>query len=127
MVVAIPDPCTLLSTDEVRALTGRGVGQVDHDGGSATSGVRYCQWQQPNGNLGISVWRDTAANFEFEKRRGSAVTGLGDDGFWVDGTLHIRTGPLRFTVQPRGGSDEQNLAAARRVATVLLPRVTALT
>lgn len=127
-IIRIPDPCTLLSTDEVRTLTGRGVGQIDHDSATETSGgIRYCQWQQPNGNLGIAIRADTVASFEFEKQYGAAVPGLGDDAYWVDGLLHVRVGPLRFSVQPRGGTGEQNLAEAQRVARVLLPRVRALT
>src|SRR5262249_28242596 len=42
----IPDPCMLLTTDEVNALTGRTVTQMDEDNATPDTPTRYCQWQQ---------------------------------------------------------------------------------
>ena len=59
----IPDPCTLLTKSDVADLTGREVSRMDDDGQPAGESTRYCQWQQPGGQLDIFLSRTTASDF----------------------------------------------------------------
>lgn len=112
----LPDPCTLLSRDEVTALTGREIIQVDQDD-AAGEAARYCQWQQPGGQLDVFLSRTTAEDFRVVTAQGEPV---GEDAFWCSGHLYVLHGTVQIDVYTRGGDD---LADARKIAEKLLSRV----
>ena len=62
----IPDPCTLLTNEDVLDLTGRPVTQIDKDDAKPGDPVRYCQWQQTGGQLAIFLSRTTPADFKIK-------------------------------------------------------------
>ncbi|WP_164842502.1 DUF3558 family protein [Actinoplanes solisilvae] len=114
---AIPDPCTLLSRDEVTALTGRAITRIDEDGVADGESTRYCQWQQPGGQLDVFLSRTTAEDFKVVTAQGESV---GEDAFWCSGHLYVLYGTVQIDVYTRGGDD---LADAKKIAERLLPRV----
>lgn len=119
----LPDPCTLLTEAEVTDLTGRDITQVDEDGADAGGTTRYCQWQQESGQLAVFLSRTTAADFAVTVAEAKPVTGVGEDAYWHSGHLYVLHGTVQLDLYSRGGSDTANLADAKQVATVLLPRV----
>lgn len=119
----IPDPCTLLSDAEVTTLTGRDITQIDKDGADATSSTRYCQWQQPSGQLAVFVSRTSSDDFKLAQADAPSITGIGDDAFWRDGHLYVLVGRTQLDVYARGGDEQQSQAEAEKVAAALLPKV----
>jgi hypothetical protein len=120
----IPDPCTLLSEHEVTHLTGREISQIDEDGLEPGEGARFCQWQQSGGQLAVFLSRTTAEDFTVTVAEAEWVDGVGEDAFWHSGHLYVLYGTVQIDVYSRGAdSDTQNLADAKRVAEVLIPRV----
>ncbi|MBG0565457.1 hypothetical protein [Actinoplanes aureus] len=116
----LPDPCTLLSESEVVDLTGRTIVQVDEDDAEPGENVRYCQWQQSGGQLVIFLSPTTAGDF--------AVTApeaewLAENSYWLAGHLFVRHDKLQIDVYSRGGSDARNLADAKQVVDVVIPRL----
>ncbi|MGK5517834.1 hypothetical protein ACSNN9_00580 [Micromonospora sp. URMC 107] len=118
----IPDPCTLLTESEVVGLTGRDVTRRDEDG-DAGDVTRFCQWQQDSGQLAVFLTRTTAAEFGVTVAAARRVEGVGEEAYWHSGHLYVLHGTVQIDVYSRGGSDAQNLADARQVADVLIPRV----
>lgn len=119
----IPDPCTLLSDAEVTTLTGRDITQIDKDGADATASTRYCQWQQPSGQLAVFVSRTSSDDFKLAQADAPSITGIGDDAFWRDGHLYVLVGRTQLDVYARGGDEQQSQAEAEKVAVALLPKV----
>jgi hypothetical protein len=115
----IPDPCTLLSRDEVSSLTGREITRIDEDG-AAGEATRYCQWQQSGGQLDVFLSRTTAEDFKVVTAQGEAVDNVGEDAFWCSGHLYVLYGTVQIDVYSRGGDD---LADAKEIAETLLSRV----
>ncbi|XVV16699.1 hypothetical protein ACQP2X_20690 [Actinoplanes sp. CA-131856] len=105
--VSIPDPCALLSRDDVTELTHREVTQVDE-------GDEYCQWQQEGGQLAVFLSRADPAEFH------STVDGIGDGACWNSGHLYVLYGTLQIDVYSRGGDD---LPDAKRVAEAVIARL----
>lgn len=116
----IPDPCTLLSRDEVTSLTGREITRIDEDGVPAGEATRYCQWQQSGGQLDVFLSRTTAEDFKVVTAQGEAVDDVGQDAFWCSGHLYVLYGTVQIDVYSRGGDD---LEDAKEIAETLLPRV----
>lgn len=119
----IPDPCTLLSDAEVTQLTGREITQIDKDGEEPTAPVRFCQWQQPSGQLAVFLTRTTQDDFTVEKADTPSIPGIGDDAYWRDGHLYVLVKTIGIDVYSRGGEESQNQVEAEKVATALLPKV----
>ncbi|MBM2622043.1 DUF3558 family protein [Actinoplanes sp. LDG1-06] len=119
----IPDPCTLLSKQEVTSLTGRTITQIDEDGAEPGVATRFCQWQQEDGQLAVFLSRTTASDFDVVIEEAEPVDGVGEDAFLLSGHLYVLYGTVQLDIYSRGGSDDQNLADAKKVAKVLLPRV----
>jgi len=119
---AIPDPCTLLSKAEVADLTGRQVSQVDEDG-QAGEGTRYCQWQQPSGQLDVFLSRTIESDFKIAIADAQPVDGVGEDAFSLSGHLYVLYGTVSIDVYSRGDSDEKNLAVEKEIAKVLIPKI----
>ncbi|WP_328471395.1 hypothetical protein OHA21_07130 [Actinoplanes sp. NBC_00393] len=120
----IPDPCTLLSEPEVTHLTGRKITQIDEDGLEPGEGARFCQWQQSGGQLAVFLSRTTAEDFAVTIAEAEWVDGVGEGAFWHSGHLYVLYGTVQIDVYSRGAdSDTQNLADAKQVAKVLIPRV----
>ena len=119
---AIPDPCTLLSKAEVADLTGRTVSQLDEDG-QPGEGTRYCQWQQPGGQLDVFLSRTTEADFTIAIADAQPVDGVGEDAFSLSGHLYVLYGTVSIDVYSRGDSDEKNLAVEKQIAKVLIPKI----
>ncbi len=121
----IPDPCTLLSDAEVTQLTGRDITQMDRDGADGNASTRYCQWQQPSGQLAVFISRTNTEDFKVAQADTPPVPGIGDGAYWRDGHLYVLTGSSQLDVYTRGGDDEQSQAEAEKVAGVLLPKMSA--
>ncbi|MEV6597117.1 DUF3558 family protein [Actinoplanes sp. NPDC051346] len=119
----IPDPCTLLDDTEVKDLTGRGIGQIDRDGAEPGDASRFCQWQQPGGQLAVFLARTTESDFTVKIAEAEPVEGVGEDAFALAGHLYVLCGTVSIDVYSRGDSDEENLAKATEIAKVLMPRI----
>jgi hypothetical protein len=119
----LPDPCTLLSDEQVKELTGRGITQRDEDGASAGDATRYCQWQQPGGQLAVFLSRTTPADYEIQIDGATEVDGLGERAYTLAGHLYVLYGTVQVDVYVRGDSDEVNLRKEKDVVGVLLPQI----
>jgi len=119
----IPDPCTLLSRDEVNDLTNRKITQIDEDGAAPGATTRFCQWQQESGQLAVFLSRTTEDDFKIAINGAVPVDGVGEDAFQLAGHLYVLYGTVQIDVYSRGDTDEQNLTDAKKVAKLLLPRV----
>lgn len=119
----IPDPCTLLSDSEVKSLTGRDISQLDRDGLTDGDENRYCQWQQPGGQLAVFLSRTTAEDFNTKIAEAAPVDGVGEDAFALAGHLYVLYGTVSIDVYSRGDSDDENLTKAEKIAKVLIPRI----
>lgn len=119
----LPDPCTLLSEAEVVSLTGREIVQIDRDGAGPDDNHRYCQWQQSAGRLGLFVNRVVGTEYDVRPPQAEPVDGIGDEAYLLAGHLFVRDGSIMFDIYARGGSEAENLAEARKVVEVLIPRI----
>ncbi|MEV7623289.1 DUF3558 family protein [Actinoplanes sp. NPDC089786] len=119
----IPDPCTLLSDAEVKQLTGREISQRDEDGASPGDAARFCQWQQPSGQLAVFLSRTTPSDYEVQIDGATEVDGLGEKAFTLAGHLYVLYGTVQVDVYSRGDSDDENLAKEKDVVNVLLPKI----
>jgi Protein of unknown function (DUF3558) len=119
----IPDPCGLLTQAEVTDLTGRGVSQMDPDGEQSGATTRYCQWQQPSGQLDIFLSRTTESDFQTVIEGSQPVDGVGEAAFSLSGHLYVLYGTVDIDVYSRGDSDEKNLEIEKQIAKVLIPKI----
>ena len=119
----LPDPCTLLTDDEVLDSTGRQITRIDSDGGHGGDATRYCQWQQDGGQLAVFLTRTTTEQFDVRNADAEPVDGVGDDAYSLAGHLYVRYGTMQIDVYSRGSTDEENLRDAAAVAKALIPRV----
>jgi hypothetical protein len=67
--------------------------------------------------------RTTAEDFDVVIAEASPVDGVGEDAFLLAGHLYVLYGTVQLDIYSRGASDDQNLADAKKVAKVLIPRV----
>jgi uncharacterized protein DUF3558 len=119
----IPDPCTLLTTDEVNALTGRTVTQMDEDNATSDAPTRYCQWQQDGGQLAVFISRTTADAFRQQASDARPIEGVGDEAFCQAGHLYVRQDTVQLDIYSYGASDDENEETAERIAAALIPRL----
>jgi uncharacterized protein DUF3558 len=119
----IPDPCTLLSESDVTELTGRAVTRLDRDDAEPGTTTRFCQWQQDGGQLAVFLSRTTEDDFQAQINGADPVDGVGEDAFALAGHLYVLYGTVQIDVYSRGGDDDRNLADAKKVADVLLPKI----
>jgi hypothetical protein len=119
----IPDPCTLLTSGDVAALTGRSVSTIDKDDAAPGAITRYCQWQQPSGQLAVFLTRTTEADFETTTTSGEPVDGVGEDAVALSGHLFVLHGTVQIDVYARGDSDAKNLEVAKKVARAIMPKI----
>jgi hypothetical protein len=119
----IPDVCALLSDAEVESLTGRGITQIDRDGAQPGDISRYCQWQLSAGQLAVFLSRTTAEEFARKNTDADPVPGVGQDAYLLAGHLMVLYGTVHVDVYARGGTEAENLADAKKVVAVLLPRI----
>jgi hypothetical protein len=119
----LPDPCTLLSDDEVTKLTDRTISQTDQDDADSDDPIRYCQWQQDGGQLAVFLNRTTEDDFKTKIADATPVDGVGQDAFQLAGHLYVLYGTVQIDVYVHGGDDAQNLTDATEVAKVLIPRI----
>jgi hypothetical protein len=119
----IPDPCTLLTNGDVVDLTGREVSRMDKDGQPDGESTRYCQWQQPSGQLDVFLSRTTEADFQTTIADAQPVDGVGEDAFSLSGHLYVLYGTVQIDVYSRGDSDATNLDAETKIAKVLIPKI----
>ena len=119
----IPDPCTLLTDGDVVDLTGREVSQLDKDGQQDGESTRYCQWQQPSGQLAVFLSRTSEADFHIVIADAQPVDGVGEDAFSLSGHLYVLYGTVQIDVYSRGDSDEQNLDVEKKITKVLIPKI----
>ncbi|XVU21472.1 DUF3558 family protein [Actinoplanes sp. CA-054009] len=116
----IPDPCALLSRDDVRELTRREVDRIDEDGADAGAPTRYCQWQQEEGQLAIFLSRTDPDGFRVTVDGNETVEEVGDEAYWHSGHLYVLYRSLQIDVYSRGGDD---LPDAKRVAETVITRL----
>ena len=104
-------------------LTGRQISQRDEDGATPGTATRFCQWQQPDGQLAVFLSRTTDSDYQVTISDATPVDDLGDKAFQLAGHLYVLYGTVQLDVYARGGSDEQNLETSKRVVEALLPKV----
>jgi hypothetical protein len=119
----IPDPCTLLTNGDVVDMTGREVSRMDKDGQQDGESTRYCQWQQPSGQLDVFLSRTTGADFQTAIADAQPVDGVGEDAFSLSGHLYVLYGTVQIDVYSRGDSDAKNLDAEKKIAKVLIAKI----
>jgi hypothetical protein len=119
----IPDPCTLLSGQQVQGLTGREVTQIDEDGEDAGATTRFCQWQQSGGQVALFLSRTTEADFQTTIAEATPVDGIGEDAFQLAGHLYVLYGTVSIDVYSRGDSDDENLSEAKAIAQKVIPQI----
>jgi hypothetical protein len=119
----IPDPCTLISDAEVKKLTGRGITQRDEDDAEPGTAARFCQWQQPSGQLALFLSRTTPSDYEVQIDGATEVDGLGERAYTLAGHLYVLYGTVQVDVYARGGSDEENLVTEKDVVNFVLPKI----
>jgi len=119
----IPDPCPLLTDGDVIDLTGREVSRMDKDDAQAGESTRYCQWQQPSGQLDVFLSRTTEADFQTAIVGAQPVDGVGEDAFSLSGHLYVLYGTVQIDVYSRGDSDEKNLDTEKKIAKVLIAKI----
>jgi len=119
----LPDPCTLLTEADVTALTGREISTIDKDEAGSGAITRYCQWQQPSGQLAVFLTRTTEADFRTTTTDAESVDGVGEDAFLLSGHLFVLHGTVQIDVYARGDSDEKNLEVAKKVAKALIAKM----
>jgi len=119
----IPDVCTLLTPAQVTTLTARAITQIDADGGTTGDPSRYCQWQLEGGQLAVFLSRTTTSEFGVKVADAETVDGVGEDAYLLSGHLFVLYGTVQVDVYARGGEDPENLAVAKRVVDVLLPKI----
>ena len=120
---AIPDPCTLLSDEQVTSLTGREVTRIDEDGEQPGTATRFCQWQQSGGQLALFLSRTTESDFQTTIADAKPVDGVGEDAFELAGHLYVLYGTVSIDVYSRGDSDKENLAEAKDIAKEVIPQI----
>jgi hypothetical protein len=118
-----PDPCTLLSDDDVIQLTGRDITQIDRDGADTTASTRYCQWQQSSGQLAVVLSHTTSSDFKAAQEGTPSVAGIGEGAYWRGGHLYVLTGKTEIDVYSRSMDDKRSQEESSRIATVLIPKV----
>jgi hypothetical protein len=119
----IPDPCGLLTKQQVTGLTGRDVTQIDEDGLRPGEENRYCQWQQSGGQLAVFLGRTTEGDFKIKIADATPVDDVGQDAFQLAGHLYVLYGTVSIDVYSRGDSDAENLAEATAVAKAVIPLI----
>jgi predicted small lipoprotein YifL len=119
----IPDPCTLISEAKVKELTGRDITQRDPDGAEPGTAARFCQWQQPSGQLALFLSRTTQSDYDVQIDDATEVDGLGERAYTLAGHLYVLYGTVQVDVYSRGDSDEENLAKEKDVVNYVLPKV----
>jgi len=119
----IPNPCTLLTDAGVADLTGREVSATDEDGAAPGESTRYCQWQQPSGQLDIFLSRTSEADFKTTIADAQPVAGVGEDAFALSGHLYVLYGTVQIDVYSRGDTEERNLEVEKKVAKVLIAKI----
>lgn len=119
----IPDPCTLLTTEEVTGLTGRPVTQMDEDDAAPGTPTRYCQWQQEGGQLAVFISRTTPDAFRQQATNARPIQDVGDEAFSQAGHLYVRQDTVELDIYSYGASDEENEEDAEQIAHAVLPRL----
>jgi hypothetical protein len=120
----LPDPCLVLTRDEVVDLTGREVTELDRDDAKPDDATRYCQWQQDGGQLALFLSKTTPADFETGMAQAKPVDGVeGYDAFDLAGHLYVRDDAVQVDVYSHAGTDEQNLTEEITVMKAVLPKL----
>lgn len=119
----IPDPCTLLSGEQVQTLTGRETTQIDEDGEEAGATTRFCQWQQSGGQVALFLSRTTEADFQTTIAEATPVDGVGEDAFQLAGHLYVLYGTVSIDVYCHGDDEAGNLADAKAIVEKVIPQV----
>jgi hypothetical protein len=121
-----PDPCRLLTRQEVAAEFGRPVGQPRRIHGWPPS-CQFIVGRQPSRLLNVADDTGPEARANFEQRKASGaplkpVSGVGGDAYWLpqSGILHALSGSTRVFIAVGGSSD---LTARDRRHAITLARV----
>lgn len=133
--VTIPDPCTLLTPDEIKAEFTFEVKQNEEPGSNAGAAAPDCNWQAIDFHptfLGVqlSVQKFDQGFFDFMKGPKSVdAAGLGDAAYWMQATspftLQMKKGNLHFTfyVVASGWPDEAGQRKVINLANDVLGRL----
>ena len=126
-----PDPCTLVSNDEIRHATG--VPVRDGDSGGDANSVYRCTWREGGeagaGAVMIAIHVENLDALMGPLRNvpmNETIGGLGDEAYWSNALnqLTIRKGARVITIAfTASGGAADHKAAAIEMANVLLPKL----
>lgn len=127
--VEIPDPCTLLSREEIVAAVGpRDFGPERQE--SAANGGRGCAYPvRMGGTLNIAIGAQSADSFravrgllERETPKPTSVSGVGDEAYYWGERLYVRVGKRSLAIGA-GSTGEENRAASLALAKAIVPKL----
>jgi hypothetical protein len=121
-----PDPCRLLTRQEVAAEFRQTVGRPRRIHGWPPS-CQFIVGKQPSRLLNVADDSGTEVRANFEQRKAGGarlvpVSGVGEDAYWLpeNGILHVLSGSTRIFIALQGSSD---LASSDRRHAIALVRV----
>ena len=125
----VPDPCTLLTADEIKAQFGVEVATTGPSGAGAGAASPQCTWQatainQPLAGVDLTIEKLDPGFFDYSRNAATNhvdVAGLGDGAFFAAPsspyTLYIKKGDWQITLYVAGGGlgDEPDQAEKKVV------------
>ena len=111
----VPDPCTLLTPDEIKAQFGVEVAATGASGASAGAASPQCTWQatainQPLAGVDLTIEKLDPGFFDYSRNAAANhvdVAGLGDGAFFSAPsspyTLYVKKGNWQITLYVAGG------------------------
>ena len=124
-----PDPCSLISTDDLKRITGAPL--RDGESGGDEKSVHRCVWQEGGeagaGSITVAIHVTNLEPLLGQLRNipmNETVSGIGDEAFWSNAInqLTVRSGPrvVVISFNSSGGAADHK-AAAIEIAKVVIP------
>lgn len=128
-LVEIPDPCALLSREEIVTAVGpRELGPERQE--SAPNGGRGCSYPaRSGGSVNIAVGVQSADSFQAvrglldqEANKPESVADIGDEAYYWADRIYVRVGKRSLTIWI-GSAGRENRAAVLALAKVVVPKL----
>jgi hypothetical protein len=127
---AAPDPCQLLSREEVQAVRG-GVTAPGEENPGNLKGERVCLYSQENSAFtSIAIYPSTQTYFDGERESVKEnlpiedVDGLGDDAFVTGPFLYIHKGPFTMVIVASGpGTETEARERVLKLGAIAIKRI----